>query len=468
MTNGDTPADFKNARRKKVELLDPAKDRLPPWAPEAEQALMGTLIEYPDRLLPVCIERFKSSEPFYDLRHRILYEHLCEMYDARTPIDMPSLYGRLRDGSKLESVGGIAYVSSLADAGSIAGFEHYLDVVWKKHKRRLVIDTCTKIVAQCYDCLEDEQLFDEIERDLTHLTNDGVAHGEILDAKTLVHQTINLIEEHHQRQNPIYGLATGFADFDKMTCGLQNGEMIVIAARPSLGKTALAMQIAEHVSVVLKHPVGVFSLEMKAKSLMLRAVCSLARVNLRNVAAGFLADRDFPKITSAAGKLTQAALHIDDTPALSIAQLRAKARRMHSRFGIKLLIVDYLQLMRGTSRENRQQDVADISTGIKTLAHELDVPIIAISQFNREIEKGAGRKPRMSDMRDSGQIEQDADLVAMLYRATEGNDDDNQAEALPVNLLIGKQRNGPTGIVNLIFLRPYTRFEAASKISLEN
>jgi replicative DNA helicase len=250
--------------------------------------------------------------------------------------------------------------------------------------------------------------------------------------------------------------------------------MIVIAARPSMGKTSLAMNIAEAVAIDQKMPVGVFSLEMTSESLVLRMLCSRARVNLRNIRDGFLAERDFPKLTGAAGKLANAPLFIDDTPGLSILQLRAKARRMHQQYGIKLFVIDYLQLLHSTARraENRQQEIADISSGVKSLAKELKVPVIVLAQLNREVEKEKNRKPRMSDLRESGAIEQDADLIGLLYKPSSNDDEDGgpdpAQEALPVNLLIAKQRNGPTGDVNLTFLKSYTRFESAAKISGED
>jgi replicative DNA helicase len=268
------------------------------------------------------------------------------------------------------------------------------------------------------------------------------------------------------------GVGTGFMDLDKMTSGLHAGEMIVIAARPSMGKTSLAMNIAEHVAIDERLPVGVFSLEMTAESLVLRMLCSRSRVNLRSVRDGFLAERDFPKLTGAAGKLAGAPLFIDDTAALSILQLRAKARRMAQQYGIKLFVVDYLQLLHSTARraENRQQEIADISNGIKALAKELNLPVIVLSQLNRELEREKNRKPRLSDLRESGAIEQDADVVGLLYKPSSDEDEGadgggNEQEAVPVNLLIAKQRNGPTGDVALTFLKSYTRFEGAAKVS---
>ena len=243
-----------------------------------------------------------------------------------------------------------------------------------------------------------------------------------------------------------------------------------------MGKTSLAMTIAEHVAIDQKLPVGVFSLEMTSESLVLRMLCSRSRVNMRNVRDGFLAERDFPKLTGAAGKLANAPLFIDDSSGLSILQLRAKARRMHQQYGIKLFVIDYLQLLHSTARraENRQQEIADISSGVKSLAKELNVPVIVLSQLNRELEKDKDRKPRMSDLRESGSIEQDADLVGLLYKPSRGEDEEGgggaqvEEEAVPVNLLIAKQRNGPTGDVHLTFLKSYTRFESAAKVSDED
>jgi len=315
---------------------------------------------------------------------------------------------------------------------------------------------------------------DEVERDILRISESRVqSHTSTI--KELVKKAINTIEDFHQRQGMLTGIGTGFTDFDKMTTGLHGGEMIVIAARPSVGKTSLAMNIAEHVAIEQGLPVGVFSLEMTSESLVLRMLCSRSRVNLRNVREGFLAERDFPKLTGAAGKLAKAPLFIDDSSALSILQLRAKARRMSQQFGIKLFVVDYLQLLHSTARraENRQQEIADISNGIKSLAKELNVPVIVLSQLNREIEREKGRPPRLSDLRESGAIEQDADVVGLLYKPKQGSDDEDggggpEEDATPVNLLIAKQRNGPTGDVCLTFLKSYTRFESAAKVSDED
>jgi replicative DNA helicase len=396
------------------------------------------------------------------------------MFDKRQAIDIITLQQYLKDRQLLEQVGGVAYLSGLPDiVPSSANLDYYLNIVQDKFLLRKMIRVCTDVVARVYEAEgEVESLMDEVERDVLRISEFRV-QSQISTIKQLVNKAINTIEDYHQRQGKLTGLPTGFIDLDKLTTGMHPGEMIVIAARPSVGKTSLAMNIAEHVAIDNNIPVGVFSLEMTAESLVLRMLCSRSRVNLRNVRDGFLAERDFPKLTSSAGKLANAPLFIDDSSGLSILQMRAKARRMFQQYGIKLFVVDYLQLLHSSSKkaENRQQEIADISGGIKALAKELNVPVIVLSQLNREVEKEKGRPPRLSDLRESGSIEQDADLVGLLYKPSSKSDDDESGgasepqDAIPVNLLIAKQRNGPAQVdVNLTFLKTFTRFESAAKI----
>lgn len=435
--------------------------------------MLGCVLLSPNDCLGTCIEKFKKGvEVFYDLRHQVIFDALVEMYDTKHPIDLITLQQRLKDKNQLEPVGGVTYLSALPDAvPSAANLEYYLEIVREKYILRKMIQTCTSVVSKVYE--HDgkvDGLLDEVERDILKISEERV-EGVSMAMKDLVHRAINTIEDYHQRQGMLTGVGSGFVDFDKMTSGLHGGEMIVIAARPSMGKTSLVMNIVEHAVLEEKLPVGVFSLEMTAESLVLRMLCSRARVNMRNIRDGFLAERDFPKLTGAAGKLANAPLYIDDTAGLSILQLRAKARRMHQQFGIKMVVIDYLQLLNGgQSRvESRQQEVAQISNGVKALAKELNVPVIVLSQLNRELEKDKSRKPRLSDLRESGAIEQDADLIALLYKPEEGKEDDEgqpqDQEAIPVNLLIAKQRNGPTGDVHLTFFKGYTRFESAAKVA---
>jgi len=435
--------------------------------------VLGCVLLSPNDCMGECIERLKDGpEAFYDLRHQTIYTVLAEMYDERQAIDLITVQQKLKNSQLLEQVGGLPYLASLPDAvPSSANLVYYVDIVREKHLLRKMIAACTGVVGRVYEFEgEVDGLLDEVERDILRISESRI-QGQSDSIKDLVKKAINTIEDYHQRQGMLTGVGTGFADMDKMTSGLHGGEMIVIAARPSMGKTSLAMNIAEHVAIDLQLPVGVFSLEMTAESLVLRMLCSRSRVNMRNVRDGFLAERDFPKLTGSAGKLANAPLFIDDASGLSILQLRAKARRMHQQYGIKLFVIDYLQLLHSTSRraENRQQEIADISNGIKSLAKELDVPVIVLSQLNRELEREKNRKPRLSDLRESGSIEQDADLVGLLYKPS-AEDEESAApvaeeEAQAVNLLIAKQRNGPTGDVCLTFLKPYTRFESAAKVS---
>jgi replicative DNA helicase len=462
--------DLKRGRRVR-QSADPLKiDRLPPHSTEAEQGVLGCIMLAPNESIPECVERFKrGSEAFYDLRHQAIYETLLELYEARQPVEIITLQQKLKDKKQLETVGGIPYLSSLSDAvPSAANLAYYLAIVREKYLLRRTLQTCTNAVTQIYEFEgEVDALLDEVERDVLKINEEREEKGAVT-IRQLVNRAINMIEEYHQRQGMLTGLSTGFPDFDRMTSGLHEGEMIIIAARPSMGKTSLAMNIAEHVALEQQLAVGVFSLEMTAESLILRMLCSRSRVNLRSIREGFLAERDFPRLTGSASKLASAPLYIDDSSGLSILQLRAKARRMHQQFGIKLFVVDYLQLLNSTSRraENRQQEIADISNGIKALAKELHVPIIVLSQLNRELEKEKNRKPRLSDLRESGSIEQDADLVGLLYRVlSEEEEATGHEDALPVNLLIAKQRNGPTGDVPLTFLRAFTRYESAAKVS---
>ena len=476
--SADAGADFKKSRRQKGDRRSssamPTLDRLPPHSNEAEMGVLGCTLLEPNQCIGECIEKLKDDGKmaFYDLRHQTIYETLADMFNKRMPVDLITVQQNLKDRQLLDQVGGIAYLSQLQDAvPSAANLSYYLDIVREKYLLRKLITTCSGVVGKVYDYEGNvEELLDEVEKEVLRV-NESRAQGNMTPVNALVHDAIATIENYFGRNGQLGGLATGFADLDKMTDGLHGGEMIVIAAHPSMGKTSLAMNIAEHVALEMKLPVGVFSLEMSAGSLVLRMMCSLARVNLRSIREGFMSESDFPKLTNAAGRLSASKLFIDDTAGLSILQLRARARRMAQQHGIKLFVIDYLQLLNSTARrsqENRQQEIADISSGIKALAKELKVPVIVLAQLNREIEKDKNRKPRMSDLRESGSIEQDADLVGLLYKP-EANEDEEagavEADGLPVSLVIAKQRNGPTGDVHLTFLKPYTRFESAAKFS---
>jgi replicative DNA helicase len=471
-SEGSMNSHRRRRRRESPLPMPQALDRLPPHSIEAEQGVLGCLLLDPQQSIPATIEQLsRGSEVFYDLRHQALYDALVEMHDNQEKIDLITLKQHLSDRNQLEALGGLSYISGLMNCTpAAASLEHYLPIIREKFLLRRVIQTCMSAVASVYDHQGAvDELLDTIESDVLKIAEERVSVASKL-IKDLVNKAIDTIEKLHQNQGALTGLGTGFIDLDKMTSGLQAGDMLVIAARPSMGKTSIAMNIAEYVACDAKEPVGVFSLEMTAEALTLRMICSRARMNLRNVQDGFLTERDFPKLTVAAGKLANSPLYIDDTAGLSILQLRAKARRMYQQHGIKLFIIDYLQLLHSSSvkAENRQQEIAQISGGIKALAKELNVPVIVLAQLNRELEKDKSRKPRLSDLRESGAIEQDADLVGLLYKAERDEEDDGSeqdSEAIPVNLLIAKQRNGPTGDVHLTFLKSYTRFESRSRVA---
>ena len=388
--------DLKKSRRQKGDRRASSTstlDRLPPHDLHMEMGVLGCTLLDPNRCIGECIEKLKDDgkSAFYDLRHQTIYETLSEMFNTRLPIDLITVQQNLKDRQLLEQVGGIAYLSQLQDAvPSAANLSYYLDKIQEKYLLRKLIQTCSGVVGRIYDYEgEVEALLDEVEKEILHV-NESRAQTGTKPINTLVHDAIATIENYFGRQGQLGGISTGFVELDRMTDGLHGGEMIIVAARPSMGKTSLAMNIAEHVAMELKLPVGVFSLEMSAASLILRMMCSLARVNLRSIREGFMSESDFPKLTNAAGRLSASKLFIDDTAGLSILQLRARARRMAQQHGIKLFVIDYLQLCNSTARraqENRQQEIADISSGIKALAKELNVPIIVLSQLNRELEK---------------------------------------------------------------------------------
>ncbi len=475
--NGASGApDLKKVRRTRTPGVNLAKiDRLPPHSIEAEQGVLGCVLLAPNEAMGICLEKLKSgSQTFYDLRHQTVFDLLATMYDSKEPIDLITVQQHLKDSNQLEAVGGLSYLAGLQDAvPSAANLAYYLEIVSEKFVLRRMIATCSQVISRVQEHEgEVDGLLDEVERDILKISEDREESTQ-RGMKDLVNQAINLIQDFHQRQGALSGISSGFTDLDRMTNGLHGGEMVVIAARPSMGKTSLAMNIAEHVAVNERLPVAVFSLEMTAESLVMRMLCSLARVNMKAIRDGFLSEGDLRKLTGAAGKLAKAPLYIDDTAGLSILQLRARARRMWQHHGLKLIIIDYLQLLHSTSRkgqDNRQQEVSEISSGVKALAKELQLPVIVLCQLNRELEKDKSRKPRLSDLRESGAIEQDADLVGLLYKpVVEEEEEANQepSEAIPVNLLVAKQRNGPTGDLRLTFLKSFTRFESAAKIEPE-
>ena len=464
------PPDLKKSRRQRGDYAANF-NRLPPHDLQMEMGVIGCQLLDPNVCIGEVMDAFKGDDKFYyDLRHQTIQKTLFAMFSAQKPVDLITLQNELKTAGMLEQIGGIPYLSQLQDIPSAANLSYYLEKVQEKYTLRRMIQACSGVVGRIYDYEGDvEMLMDEVEKEILSIAESRETN-EVPEIKTLVNQSLITIEKMHNQKGELSGIGSGFSDLDKMTDGFHGGEMIVVAARPSMGKTSIGMQIAEHIAVELKLPVGVFSLEMSAASLVLRMIASLARVNLRTIRDGFMSEADFPRLSSAAGKLSASKLFIDDTSGLSILQLRARARRMHQQHGIKLFVIDYLQLLNAAGKraeENRQQEIADISCGIKGLAKELNVPVIVLAQLNREIEKDKSRKPRMADLRESGQIEADADIIGLLYKPDRNKEDESEeeSEACAVNLLIAKQRNGPTGDCCLTFLKPYTRFESAAKFS---
>jgi len=470
-SNGGALVDLKRTPRVIRPATSQPEDRLPPNSPEAESGVLGCILLSPNECMGQCIEKLKAvGEEFYDLRHQTIFKVFLELYEERIPIDVITLQQRLKDKKLLEQVGGIGYLAGLPDAvPSAANLSYYLDFVYEKYLLRRLIYTCTDTVGKVYEYEgEVSELMDEVERDILRIGESRVS-TQLMPIKELTDRALQNFDRAAKGEKEVMGLRTGFTDLDILTQGLRPGQVFVIAARPGIGKTSFAMNICEYVCCDLREAVCMFSLEMTADELTERAISSRARVNLRSLRRGFLAEREMPMLTTAASRIASSPLYIDDSSGLSILQLRAKARRYYQQYGLKLICIDYLQLLNATggSRrpENRQQEISDISAGIKNLAKELKIPVIILSQLNRNVERDKNRKPQLSDLRESGAIEQDADIVGLLYKVG-GQDDDEWAPTESINLLIAKQRSGQSGVdVNLTFLKTYTRFEAASRVS---
>lgn len=435
-----------------------------PSSNEAEQGILCSILLSPTNSLNECIERI-TPEHFHNPGHRILYDMMVELWRKSLPIDIITLTGALQDKKQIDAVGGPAYLVQLQTIiPTAANLNFYLEIIREKYLLREVIRTCTECVSGCYETQDEvDMLVDTVEQKIFAISQSRY-QARVRSMKDMVMDAIESIETLYDNRGGITGLATGFIDLDRMTSGLHGSEMIVIAARPSMGKTSLVMNIVEHVALELGRSAAVFSLEMSAQQLVQRLLCSRARVNLQRVRDGFLAERDFPNLTRAAGELRDSKILIDDTAGLSILELRAKARRMKSQHDIAMIAIDYLQLLKSNSKraqDNRQLEIAEISSGIKALAKELDIPIIVLAQLNRNPEQRSGGKPRLSDLRESGSIEQDADVVGLLVRSEYyAEDEEGKSEAEgEAELIIAKQRNGPTGEVPLTFLKQYTRFE---------
>jgi len=432
-------------------------EKVPPQNIEAETSVLGSML-FDAEVIPLAIELLNESY-FYLDAHRKIFNCLLSLFDVNRPVDIITVTEELRKRKQLEEIGGASYLTQLtANVPTSANFDQHAHIVKEKAILRDLIHTATQIVQDSFDAGADvSDVLDRSEQSIFKISQRRV-EGKFFGMKEIIKSSIETIDQLYQRKEHVTGIATGFHEFDTKTAGLQPSDLIIAAGRPSMGKSAWATCICEHVGITLKKPVAFFSLEMSKEQLVQRMLCSHARVDAQKVRTGYLSHSDWPKLTSAAGKLSEAPIYIDDTPGLSALEVRAKARRLKAQFGIELIVVDYLQLMRGHSRsENRQQEISEISRSLKALARELRVPVIAVSQLSRAVESRTGNKPQLSDLRESGAIEQDADVVVFLYREeyyrpTEENR--NKAEAI-----IAKQRNGPTGIIDLVFLKEWTRFD---------
>lgn len=432
-------------------------DKLPPHALEAEAALLGSMI-LDWRVCGEVVQIVKGAQDFYSEAHATIYEALVELYDKHQSIDMVQLNQRLVDKQQLEQVGGLAYLMELAEAvPSAATAAYYARIVRDKAVLRRLIEATGHILYDCYNSDEPvHDLLDKAEREIFEIAETG-SSDDAAELKVLLQETYSQLENSDGRV--LTGEDTGFFELNEMLSGLQKGEMIIVAARPSMGKTAFALNIAEHIAASHKRPVAVFSLEMSRQQLAQRLLCSRSGVDAQKLRRNMLSSDDFLKLAATIDELNDAPLFIDDTPGLTLLGLRAKARRLAARHDIKAIVVDYLQLMSAPGSESRQQEVSNISRGIKALARELNLPVVCLSQLNRQAEGREGHRPRMSDLRESGSIEQDADVVLMLHRedyyhrSDEGYVPNHVAE-----VIIAKQRNGPTGVVKLQFHESTTRF----------
>jgi len=435
-------------------------EKLPPQNLEAEMAVLGSMM-LDEEAIAVAVEALDKNS-FYKDSHKRIYEAITDLFNASKPVDLITLTDDLKRKELLEAIGGASYLTSLVNTvPTTANISHYVSIVKDKSIVRNLIISSTKIVSLCFESDgKVNELVDNAERLIFEISNKRIS-GTYLQLKEIIKSSIANIDKLYQNKCHVTGVPTGFIEFDTKTAGLQPSDLIIVAGRPSMGKSAFALGIVEHAGVVEKIPTAIFSLEMSKEQLVQRMLCSHARVDAHKVRTGYLSASDWPKLTAAAGKLSEAPIFIDDTPGISVMELRAKARRLKAHHDIKLLILDYLQLMVGSGQESRQQEISDISRSLKALARELNVPIIAISQLSRAVESRTDHRPQLSDLRESGAIEQDADVVALIMREEYYNPTpENQGIA---DVIIAKQRNGPVGSCKLAFLKEYTKFENLAK-----
>ncbi|HTY20044.1 MAG TPA: replicative DNA helicase [Geobacteraceae bacterium] len=453
-----------------MSVTDPRK--LPPQSIEAEMSVLGGILlenEAINRALEML-----TAEDFYRENHRKIFRAMIDLNERRDPCDLITLTSVLKKKGELEEAGGGAYLATLVDyVPTAANIAYYCRIIKEKGLIRRLISAATEIVTRGYDDqLEVTELLDNAQKAIFEISENKLRPA-FFPVSSVLKDTIRNIELLYERKEHVTGVPTGFIDLDEKTAGFQRGDLIIIAGRPSMGKTAFALNIAQYAALHSdqKTPVAIFSLEMSKEQLVTRLLCSEARIDASRLRTGHLVDNDWEKLARGAGKLHEAKIFIDDSPAISVLEMRAKCRRLRAEQNLGLVIVDYLQLMRGGSNpESRQQEISEISRSLKALAKELELPVVALSQLNRGLENRTDKRPMMSDLRESGAIEQDADLIMFVYRETvycekcKNRDltcDENHEHN--AEIIIGKQRNGPIGTVNMTFLGEHTRFENQSK-----
>ncbi len=432
------------------------EQRIPPQNVEAEQAVLGAMLLSHDAVI-VAMEKLQSQDFYRDV-HRIIFEAMEHLHRENKEIDVITLPDELKRMKKLDDVGGLEYVLNLPNlVGSAANIEYYANIVAEKALARNLISTCTELTTEAYDGQkETEALLDDAERRILQLS-DTKNRGDFASVGAVVEVTLDKITKLYENKAGLTGLPTGFRDLDRMTSGLQPSDLILVAARPSMGKTAFTLNIAQNVGVRQHKTVAFFSLEMSQEQLVQRLLCQIAHIDSQKLRTGQLnSDEEWTRLTDACDKLYESPIYIDDTPGISVAEMRSKARRLKSEHGLDLIIVDYLQLMQGRNAESRQQEISEISRSLKALARELKVPLIALSQLSRSVESRQDKRPMLSDLRESGALEQDADIVSFLYR--EDYYDKETENQHITEVIQAKHRNGPVGSVKLYFKNEFTLF----------
>lgn len=432
-------------------------DRVPPQNAEAEQAILGAIL-LDSRALSAVMEAI-GPEDFYRGSHQVIFEVMSELGEENEPVDLITVTARLKDKERLEEVGGVTYLSNLANAvPTAANVEYYAQIVEEKSLLRRLIRTATQIASSGYGSADSVgELIDEAEKKIMEISNRRSAGG-FISIRDVLMDVFERVEFLYHNKGGITGVPSGFPDLDKMTSGFQRSDLIIVAARPSVGKTAFALNIAQNVGVRAKETVAIFSLEMGASQLVQRMICAESNVDAGRLRTGHLEGDDWEKMTMAIGSLSEANIYIDDSASITVSEIRAKCRRLKKEKGLGLVVIDYLQLIHGKGKggENRQQEVSEISRTLKAIARELEVPIIALSQLSRGVEQRQDKRPMMSDLRESGSIEQDADIVSFLYRDDYYNQDSEKKNI--IEIIIAKQRNGPVGTVELVFLKNFNKF----------